>query len=118
MAVMYDVPIVIVVINNGYLSLIRQAEKYIYDMNFEVETWYQYQLMDFVKFAEAYGAYGERVEKPQDIKPALQRAVDSHRPAVIEIIVEREINASMGAALDKIVEYEPLPSEVAVAAAP
>ncbi len=118
MAVMYDVPIIIIVINNGYLSLIRQAEKYNYDMNFEVKTWYQYQLMDFVKFAEAYGAYGERVEKPQDIKPALQRAVDSHRPAVIEIIVERETDASMGVALDKITEYEPLPSEVAVAAAP
>ena len=118
MAVMYDVPLVRVVINNGYLGLIRQAEKYIYDMNFEVETWYQYQLMDFVKFAEAYGAYGERVEKPQDIKPALQRAVDSHRPAVIEIIVERETDASMGTALDKITEYEPLPSEVAAAAAP
>jgi len=116
MAVMYDVPVVIVVINNGYLSLIRQAEKYSYDMNFEVKTWYQSQLMDFVKFAEAYGAYGERVEKPQDIKPALQRAVDSHRPAVIEIIVERETDASMGAALDKITEYEPLPLEVAVAA--
>ncbi len=54
MAVMCNVPIAIVVINNGYLSLIRQAEKYNYDMNFEVETWYQYQLMDFVKFAEAY----------------------------------------------------------------
>ena len=116
MAVMYDVPVVIVVINNGYLSLIRQAEKYVYDMNFEVKTWYQSQLMDFVKFAEAYGAYGERVERPQDIKSALQRAVDSRRPAVIEIIVERETDASMGAALDKIVEYEPLPLEVAVAA--
>jgi len=116
MAVMYDVPIVIVVINNGYLSLIRQAEKYSYDMNFEVKTWYQSQLMDFVKFAEAYGAYGERVEKPQDIKSALQRAVDSQRPAVIEIIVERETDASMGVAIDKIAEHEPLPSEVAVAA--
>lgn len=89
MAVMYGVPIVIVVINNGYLSLIRQAEKYIYDMNFEVETWYQYQLMDFVKFAEAYGGR-----------------------------VERETNVSMRTALDKITEYEPLPSGVAVAAAP
>ena len=118
MAVMYNLPVIIVVINNGYLSLIRQAEKYNYDMNFEVKTWYQYQLVDFVKFAEAYGAYGERVEKPQDIKPALQRAVDSNRPAVIEIIVERETDASMGTALDKITEYEPLPSEVAVAAAP
>jgi len=73
--------------------------------------------MAFVKFADAYGAYGERVERPQHIKSALRSAVDSQRPAVIEIIVERETDASMGTALDKITEYEPLPSEVAVAAA-
>ena len=109
MAVMYHLPIIVIVINNGYLSLIRQTEKYGYNMNFEVETWYQEHLLDFVKFAEAYGAYGQRVEVPEDIKPALQRAVDSDRPAVIEIIVERETDASMGSAIDNIVEYEPLP---------
>lgn len=117
MAVMYDLPIIIIVINNGYLSLIRQTEKYSYDMNFEVKTWYQGNLMDFVKFAEAYGAYGQRVEEPHEIKPALQRAVDSKRPSVIEIIVERETDASMGASLDAITEYEPLTPEVSVAAA-
>ena len=59
-------------------------------MKFEVETWYEGHLVDFVKFAEAYGAYGERIEKPEEIKPALRRAVDSNRPAIVEIIVERE----------------------------
>ena len=39
-AVQYDVPFVIVVLNNGYLGLIRQAEKYIFDMNYEVQIWY------------------------------------------------------------------------------
>jgi len=110
-AVMYDIPIIVIVINNGYLSLIRQQEKYIYDMNFEVATWYEGTLVDFVKFAETYGAYGQRVEKPAEIKPALKRAVESNRPSVIEIIVERETDASMGTSLDKIVEYEPLPTE-------
>ena len=110
-AVMYDIPIIVIVINNGYLSLIRQQEKYIYDMNFEVSTWYQGTLVDFVKFAETYGAYGQRVEEPDEIRPALKRAVESNRPSVIEIIVERETDASMGTSLDKIVEYEPLPTE-------
>ena len=80
-------------------------------MNFQVETWYQERLLDFVKFAEAYGAYAERVEKPEEIKPALRRAVELDRPAVIDIIVERETDASMGVTLDKIVEYEPLVEE-------
>ncbi len=111
MAVMYNIPIIVIVINNGYLSLIRQQEKYSYDMNFEVTTWYEGTMVDFVKFAEAYGAYGQRVEEPAEIKPALERAVAANRPAVIEIIVERETDASMGISLDKIVEYEPLPTE-------
>ncbi len=110
MAVMYDIPIIVIVVNNGYLSLIRQQEKYVYNMNFEVETWYGGTMVDFVKWAEAYGAYGQRVEQPAEIIPALQRAVESNRPSVVEIIVERETDASMGPSLDKIVEYEPLPA--------
>jgi tartronate-semialdehyde synthase len=109
MAVMYNVPILVIIINNGYLGLIRQQEKYNFNMDFEVQTWYGDNLVDFVKFAEAHGAYGERVEKPEDIKAALQRGINTGRPAIIDIIVERETDASMGPALDKVKEFEPLP---------
>ena len=114
LAVMYNIPVIVIVINNGYLSLIRQQEKYIYDMNFEVATWYDGTYMDFVKYAEAYGAYGQRVEKPDEIRPALRRAVESNRPSVVEIIVERETDASMGISLDSIVDREPLPTEAKI----
>ena len=107
MACHYNIPILVVVINNGYLSLIRQGELP-YDMNFEVETWYGGRLLDFVQWAQAFGAYAERVEEPGDIKGAFQRAIDSGRPALVEIVVEREANASMGPSLDKITEFEPL----------
>jgi tartronate-semialdehyde synthase len=85
-------------------------------MNYEVNTWYGDALVDFVKFAEAYGAYGQRVELPEQIKPALQRALDANWPSIIEVMVDRETDASMGASLDKIVEYEPLPEVVSVGA--
>jgi tartronate-semialdehyde synthase len=111
MACMYNLPMVIVVINNGYLSLIRQAEKYTYNMNFEVSTWYDERRVDFVKWAQSYGAYAERVEEPGDIKAAFRRAVDAKRPALVEIVVEREADASMGPSLDQIREFEPLPLE-------
>ena len=42
-AVMYKVPFVCIVLNNGYLGLIRQAEKYVYDMDYEVQIWYETQ---------------------------------------------------------------------------
>jgi tartronate-semialdehyde synthase len=113
-AVMYHIPIIVIVINNGYLSLIRQQEKYLYDMNFEITTWYDGMCVDFVKFAETYGAYGQRVEEPEEIKPALKRALEANWPSIIEVIVERETDASMGTSLDKIVEYEALPSEVLI----
>ncbi|TFG58955.1 MAG: glyoxylate carboligase [Deltaproteobacteria bacterium] len=143
-AVMYKVPFVCIVLNNGYLGLIRQAEKFNYDMNFGVQLWYdgmtesasldtppgmtpadpeggvdvavsakvrfepenQGRGFDFVKFADACGAKGERVTDPNEIKAALRRAVDSGVPYVIDIIIERETDASMGVAIDAIKEFE------------
>ena len=109
-AVMYGVPFVIVVLNNGYLGLIRQAEKYIYDMNYEVQIWYdgvnEGRGFDFVKFAEACGATGERVTDPKDLKAAFQRGVDSGKPYVIDVILEKETDCSMGASIGAVREFE------------
>jgi len=108
-AVMYGLPFVIVVLNNGYLGLIRQAEKYLYDMNYEVQIWYDGinngRGFDFVKFAEACGAAGERVEKPDQIKAALKRGVAAKTPYIIDIILERETDCSMGASIDAVREF-------------
>ncbi len=112
MASMYQVPILTLIINNGYLSLIRQSEKYGFNMNYEVSIWYDgdNKMVDFVKFAEAFGAHGERVEYPEEIKPAIERALrwmeENRRPALIDIIVERETDASMGASIDAVREFE------------
>ncbi|MBN2033445.1 MAG: glyoxylate carboligase [Deltaproteobacteria bacterium] len=139
-AVMYKVPFVIVVLNNGYLGLIRQAEKYSFDMDFEVQIWYDSLRaiqadqvpkavaagarrsvtvdrtaeaaenegigFDFVKFAEACGAMGERVSDPKEMKGAFQRAVDSGMPYVVDIVMERDTDCSMGVSIDAIREFE------------
>lgn len=111
-ACMYEVPVLILIINNGYLSLIRQAEKYGYDMNYEVSIWYdgENKMIDFVKFADAFGAYGERVEKPDDIRPAIMRALErmekTRKPAILDIVVERETDCSMGTSIDAVREFE------------
>jgi len=140
-AVMYKVPFVCVVLNNGYLGLIRQASKYNFDMNYEVQIWYdaltgsdqkavpqmaavggkggqavsqkprfepenQGRGFDFVKFAEACGAMGERVTDPKDIRAAFKRALDSGVPYVIDIITEQETDCSMGVSIDAVKEFE------------
>jgi hypothetical protein len=61
---------------------------------------------EFVKIAEACGAAGERVFDPKEIRGAFQRAVQSGRPYVIDIIMERETDCSMGVSLAAVREFE------------
>lgn len=105
-ACQYKIPIIVIVVNNGYLSLIRQNQKYGYGYEYGVKLWYEGYRVDFVKYAEAFGCHAERVEKPEDIRPAFERAVKSGRPALIDIIVESHTDCSMGPTLDKIREFE------------
>ncbi len=44
--------------------------------------------IDFAKFAEACGGGGISVERPGDLRPALERAVASGRPALVEVLVD------------------------------
>nr|WP_211326182.1 glyoxylate carboligase [Thermosporothrix hazakensis] len=119
-AVQYRIPFILVMINNAYMGLIRQSE-IAYTMNYCVDLAYSAPNtdgntpgIDHVKVMEAMGALGRRVEAPQDIRPALEWAVreaEAQRvPVLVEVIVEREANAAMGAALNAITEFEPLPA--------
>jgi tartronate-semialdehyde synthase len=109
-ACQYEVPFVLVMLNNAYLGLIRQAERK-YEMNYAVDIGYDDSYgIDHVKVMEGMGASGRRVERPEDIREALEWAVataeERRRPVLVEVLIEREANASMGTALDAIVEFE------------
>jgi len=105
MACQHNVPVIVVIINNGYLSLIRQNQRYAYEYEYAVDLTYDGLGVDFVKLAESFGAYGERVTTPGEIRPAFERAVQSGKPAVLDVVVERETDASMGASLDAVREF-------------
>jgi tartronate-semialdehyde synthase len=119
-ACQYEVPFVLVMLNNAYLGLIRQAELK-YDMNYAVNIDFDESYgIDHVKVMEGMGALGRRVEQPEEIRDALEWAVaaaeEHRRPVLVEVMIEREANAAMGAALDAIVEFEAAdrePAEVA-----
>jgi tartronate-semialdehyde synthase len=114
-AVQYRIPYVLVMINNAYMSLIRQSELK-YDMNFAVDVGYEgpdseYGI-DNVAVMEAMGALGRRVTRPEEIDDALEWAIAASEerrvPVLVEVMVERETNAAMGLSIDKINEFEPV----------
>lgn len=110
-AAQYRIPFVIVMVNNEYLGLIRQAELG-YGMNYAVDLHYGEGGIDHVKLMEAFGCPARRVEEPGDIADALSWAAlesaAAQLPVLVEVMVEREANAAMGPALDAITEFEPV----------
>ncbi|WP_406294941.1 glyoxylate carboligase [Embleya sp. NBC_00888] len=111
-AAQYNVPFVIIMINNEYLGLIRQAS-IPYEMNFQVDIHYDEVGTDNVKLMEAYGCSGKRVVEPDDIRSTMEwarkEAQRTSRPVLVEIMIEREANTPHGPAIDAVKEFEPVP---------
>jgi tartronate-semialdehyde synthase len=112
-AVQYQVPFVLVMVNNGYMGLIRQAEQN-YDMNYAVEISYDgpegHPGIDHVGVMKAMGADGVKVTEPGDIRHALDWAIaqaeERKVPTLVEIMVAPEDNAAMGTSIDHVREFE------------
>lgn len=95
-AAKHDIPVIVFVMNNSLLGLIRQQQNWFYDeRDISTDLIYKNELcdneergIDFVKTAAGMGVRGELVTHYDDIKPALQRAVDSGKPYLIEVVVD------------------------------
>ena len=105
-AAQYNVLVIVVIVNNAYLSLIRQNQKYAYGFEYQVKVDANRTLVDFVKVAEGFGCKAERVFNPEDIEVAFKRAVESGGPYVVDIIVEEDTDCSMGGAVNAVREFE------------
>ncbi len=89
-AVNYDVPVVSCILNNGYLGMVRQWQDLFWGKRYS-HTCIDVQ-PDFLKLAEAFGAVGLRVTTKDDVAPALEEAIASGRPAVIDFKICQEEN--------------------------
>ncbi|HFV9290664.1 TPA: glyoxylate carboligase [Serratia fonticola] len=115
----FKLPYIHVVVNNAYLGLIRQSQRG-FDMDYCVQLSYENinnpeggeYGVDHVKVVEGLGCKAIRVVKPEEIAPAFQQAQELMRlhqvPVVVEIILERVTNISMGTELDNVTEFEPV----------
>ena len=121
----FQLPYIHVLVNNAYLGLIRQAQRG-FEMDFHVQlsfdnvngsdaagdAAYRGYGVDHVKVAEGLGCKAIRVLEPDQLAPAFEQAkqlMDEHRvPVVVEVILERVTNISMGTEIDDVTEFEDL----------
>ncbi len=124
----FNLPYIHVLVNNAYLGLIRQSQRG-FEMDYHVQLSFDNinteskaddgtdntvkgYGVDHVKLAEAMGAKALRVTDPEELLPALETAkkmlVEYRVPVVVEVVLERVTNISMGVEIDNVTEFEEL----------
>ncbi len=106
-AVEHRLPINVVVLNNGHLGMVRQWQEMFYRREYSATRLGQGErgknerivvhekdryLPDFVKLAEAHGAFATRVDAPEALPGALRDAIAADGPALVECMVKPEEN--------------------------
>ncbi len=81
----YGLPIKVVCLNNRVLGMVRQWQEFFYQGRYSMS--YMEALPDFVKLAESYGHVGIRVEKQEDVVPAMEEAVGKYKKRLVFIDV-------------------------------
>jgi len=103
-AAKHNLPIVVVVFNDGAWGMCKHGQEMSLGKGQSVAT--ELGLVHYEKAAEGLGAYGELVERPGEIRPALERAFRSGKPACLNVLTDPEVvspatvaGAAMSAAL-------------------
>ena len=124
----FKLPYIHMVVNNSYLGLIRQAQRG-FSMDYCVQLGFDNINMpeeagairgygvDHVTVVEGLGCKAIRVQRQEDLRPAIEQAdkwmAELKVPVVIEVILERVTNIAMGTEIDAINEFEDLASSAA-----
>jgi acetolactate synthase-1/2/3 large subunit len=107
-AVLEDLPVVIVILNNGYLGMVQQWQDMFFDER-RSQVHLTHQVPDYAKLAEAYGAVGFTVSSEEELLPALREAIACGRTAVVDARVEQSEQVfpmiPAGAAALELIEY-------------
>lgn len=125
-AVMYNLPVKIIIMNNGWLGMVRQWQDLFYGKNYSAteltkpnkdslpnqndpNDWMNSEYIpDFVKLADAYSWWGKRVTRKDELKDAVKECLATDKPAILDVWVAREENVypmvPAGASLNQIID--------------
>ncbi len=81
-------PIKIIILNNGYLGMVRQWQELFYERRYSAVKFAT--IPDFVKIAEAYGAVGLRITKPQEVEETLKKVISMDKLVILDVIIAPE----------------------------
>jgi len=82
------IPIKVAILNNSYLGMVRQWQEMFYEERYS-EVYLSTELPDFVKWSEAMGCVGIRVDSPEEVAPAIDKANSiNDRPVVVDFRVD------------------------------
>ena len=87
-AVRYNIPIVVLIMNNCVLGMVRQWQTLFYNKHYSNTV--LNRKTDFVAFAKAFGADGEAVTTPEELDSALDRAFSTDGPYIIDCKIDRD----------------------------
>ena len=87
-AVRYNVPVVVVIMNNGVLGMVRQWQTLFYEKHYSNSV--LERKTDFAAFAKAFGADGEAVTTPEELDAALDRAFKTAGPYIIDCKIDKD----------------------------
>ncbi len=88
--VQQQLPIKIIILNNGYLGMVRQWQELFHNKRYS-----QTKLIpvpDFVKLADAYGIAGYRVKRPEEVGPVLEQALNHPGAVIVDMVIDPEEN--------------------------
>ncbi len=87
-AVQFELPVKVVILNNGCLGMVRQWQELFYEKRYAIS---RLECMpNFVRLAEAYGAVGYEVEHESEVDKVLKKAFSNGRPTLVDIHVNPE----------------------------
>ena len=107
-AVYNNLDIILIIMNNGYLGMVRQWQELFFDKRYAETTLNGNP--DFVKLVEAYGGTGIRVNKKQELYPALEKALSLNKFVLIDCLIPKEENVfpmvAPGSPISKMIGVE------------